>query len=671
MKYFIAGYAIVCMTLAVNFCYLWLSEKHLDKPYAVGSALLMACASCFFHAHHQIIFVNYLPFLVLALMGIDRIRERRRSDLFIFGLVMICFHSFYYAPCCYFVCLFYGLQTLQDLTPKKRGALFWRGLAGAVMSIGISAVLLLPTAMNILSGEKDAGSFMNDGLKVVDLTLEGLLFTPYGCGLTLTAFVCLLFAVFRGSKRFLAAGILFVMAVPAIAWMLNGFLYARGKILIPFLPLVVWICGDVISELLKCLEQRNISIRKINHLIPLLLVVPMMTSILTNQSETYVPADDQRQSRFSFEEIDAFAQDKRYRFDWLSNPFINSNLTTGCELYKTAMYSSMYNTKYGEFCYDTMGNPISLRNRVVLIPSQNPIFNYVMGIRYIQCQTEVLPAGYEILRNRDGYVLAENENVLPLAYGSKELLCAETYNRLSFPANLEALCRYTVIEHGGKEKFESTIKAVDFAEYFEGEIKPGVSKLPCRKALQNKVIFLEFDVQDSKGKGVEITINGVKNYLSDRDAPYPNGNNHFTYVFASGKKLRNLEVRASEGEWLIENIKTYFMDQDDFQKPEIDIAEKTRKNDKDTMFVGEIEMTRNGCLVTSFPYRKGYQVLIDGQEQPFNLVNTAFVGLPLDKGYHEIEICYEAPGFALGRGISCISLCLAIVFIIWERKREK
>lgn len=676
MKYFIAGYALLCMVMSVNLCYLWLRERKVCEGCALFSALLLSCASCFFHAHHQIMFVNYLPFLILALMGIDRLLEKRKSGLMIFGLTMICFHSFYYAPCCYIVCLLYGIDQIKGDEWRKNRYIVVDAVRNVLLSMGIAAVLLLPTAMNILSTEKDAGAFMNEGLQLVDLTFKGLLFTPYGCGMTFISLCCLVIALTRKSRRFMAASILIAMTIPAVSWILNGFLYARGKILIPFLPLIIWICGDTVAYLQERLVEKGVSLEWIHRGIPVLLIIPMLTSLSVNQSEDYIAADDQRQSRFTLQEIDEFTIDKRYRFDWLSNPFVNSNLVGGGGTYKTAMYSSIYNSGYGTFYYDTMKNPISLRNRVVLMPSQNPFFHYFMGIRYIQCHRSHIPEGYTAIREKDGYVLAENENVLPIAYGTSKTLDMDVYEQLDFPEDLEALCRYTVVQDGLNQdrlnqNFDSKIEAADFDAILTGTIEPGSQTLSLKKPLKHKILMIQFTVDDPKKKGVEITIDGVQNCLSSASAPYPNHNQTFTYIFAVKDGTKELAVEASQGEWTISDLQVYLMDMSHLGLDEFYMAEESATKDGNTMFAGKIEMKQDGHFVTSFPYRKGYRILVNGQSRDIERVNTAFVGFSLDQGVHQIEINYEAPGFEPGLTLTCISIVVSLLLLIWERKRER
>ena len=50
---------------------------------------------------------------------------------------------------------------------------------------------------------------------------------------------------------------------------------------------------------------------------------------------------------------------------------------------------------------------------------------------------------------------------------------------------------------------------------------------------------------------------------------------------------------------------------------------------------------------------------MDGQQIPYEKVNTAFLGFPLKKGEHHIHIEYHAPGFQLGL------FCTIASMIVW------
>ena len=95
----------------------------------------------------------------------------------------------------------------------------------------------------------------------------------------------------------------------------------------------------------------------------------------------------------------------------MANNFVNSNVPADGSIWKTSMYSSITNQLYADFYYNTMRNPISLRNRVVLMPNQNGCFSFFMGTRYVLTREDDIPYGYKRVFRRGGYALTENEQV--------------------------------------------------------------------------------------------------------------------------------------------------------------------------------------------------------------------------------------------------------------------
>ena len=113
---------------------------------------------------------------------------------------------------------------------------------------------------------------------------------------------------------------------------------------------------------------------------------------------------------------------------------------------KTTMYSSVTDSGYADFYYNTMRNPIRVRNRVALMSDANPMFSYLMGIRYIQAKSSRLPWGYSPIAEKEGIVIAENQHVLPTAYASTGTMAQTEYEKLEFPYSLEAMTRYTITD---------------------------------------------------------------------------------------------------------------------------------------------------------------------------------------------------------------------------------
>jgi uncharacterized membrane protein YfhO len=81
---------------------------------------------------------------------------------------------------------------------------------------------------------------------------------------------------------------------------------------------------------------------------------------------------------------------------------------------------------------------------------------------------------------------------------------------------------------------------------------------------------------------------------------------------------------------------------------------------------GFVDAPEDGWFITTVPYDPNFQITVDGNEIPFEKVNTAFVGFPISKGFHQIVFRYVSPGFIAGAAVSLagflmfvLSLCAA------------
>ena len=744
-KYVIAGYAVFGVISSVELMFFWLRRKKVATWCAFGSSILFACAACFYHAHYQIMFINYMPFLILALMGVDHIMKNGRSVWLIPALFMIYVHSFYYAIACLFVIGIYALHSMIGKEKKDIKICMGKLVFAVGLSIAMAMVLLFPIGLDILSTSKDGGSFEDKAVQLVDFGMKGLLYSPYGCGMTLIILYCLLVSLRSKKKRFLSASILVCMILPVISLVLNGLLYARAKILIPFTPLLVLLAADTLQDLWEKKEKHSIlaflltlvpviastwkplviidvamlllwillQIREWNKksikavLFGIVFFMPVLVSLSVNASASdlqpltaklgvllngrYIKAADDRQEHFTKNEIENVVTDGRYRFDITANCFMNSNISMNKNMKRTSMYSSISNTEYSEFYYDTMANAILGNNRVALVPGNNPFFNYFMGVKYVMARKDNLPDSYDIKYEKNEHVLAQNDDVLPVCYGTTAVMSQEDYEKLSFPENLEALCSYAIVEDKNvaekRNAFSSHFETIDIESVVGEDGKQCLLDLgkkeeeitiPLKQQLCNQILILQFHVNRKDGKEVAITINGTKNKLSAKSAPYPNGNDTFIYMFESVEGLEQLEIIASKGNYQLENVKCYVLSREYVHHGDVimpEVLESGKAVRAANVYEGSITMEQSGYFVTSFPYRDGYRMMVDDKEVETEIVNTTFIGCAMEPGTHQVQIYFEAPGYKLGLVVSLLAfavfgiMCLYLELrLLWNRK---
>ena len=731
MKYIISAYAILEMIAAVNLCYVWL-KRHVSAPFfAFFGALLFSCGGFTWQTHHQIMFVNYLPFLFLALIGIDALLEQGKHTLLILSLFLLYLHSYYFSVSALFVCLVYFLYRYSRSSSDWRwhhfGTYFFRFTGSILLSTGMAAVLLLPTALDLLTNQKDAGTpAAFHEIFSGNLSLSSLLYGGYSCGLTLLCLYTLLLSIRRKATRILSILLLLCLTLNFIPYILSGFLYIRYKVLIPLIPLFLLLCVQTLEELhhqnirhslllLGCcvipaffhdspkvvladfllmttglflchlLKQKHQLLRYFGYL-PLM-VIPVLVFLTVNQNETYLTAEDNRQEVFSKKELSKLSLNPDYRFDYLTNPLSTVNLTVGQGVGSTNLYSSVTNSQYADYFYNIMHNPIRLRNRVALTSDANPFFSYLMGIRYIQTRPDYLPLGYEVITSDYEHVpntvIAENPNVLPIAYTSTCLLSQKNYENLNFPYNLMALTNYTIVENE-KTDFKMSGQNLNAAMHtlpegiipipqsqksdysFSSDEETSVT-LPLENRMRNKILILFFDVSSENGDEVTITINGTRNKLSGKNAPYPNRNQRFTYILSDAKGLEALNVTCSKGNYTVSNIHAYAADPDCIGNDSI-IPFSSDSQKGNAILKGTATLTEPGYFVSSLPYRFGYQAYVDEKKVSIESINEGFVGFPLTAGTHKIIIFYSPPGKNAGIFISLISILLFLITLEKEKR---
>ncbi len=92
-----------------------------------------------------------------------------------------------------------------------------------------------------------------------------------------------------------------------------------------------------------------------------------------------------------------------------------------------------------------------------------------------------------------------------------------------------------------------------------------------------------------------------------------------------------------------------------------------------TMY-GSIDCTKNEIMCVTVPYTIGWKAYVDGKEQEIKQVNTAYIGLELTKGHHDIKFVYQLPMGKVGIILSAfgvLSLCVVMIYDRIQKKKNK
>ena len=278
MSTYVIVMEILCLIASVLLLDLWLNRKGFGRAVSFAVAVIflltgpMICQS-----YSQIMFVNYMPFLILAMMGVDRYFEKRSSGLLAVSTFLMIMTSFYFSIGGMLALVIYGIHCYRRKLEGKNERATVKGflcegmrfLLPMIFAVMASGVLLVPTAFALIgrsSGESSGGNANAESLSVLlgsgnatkilkglffpQLRLSGVFYSPYGLGfgtLMLTVLVATMFGR-RWSDRVMAWIIAIVAGVPVFVYILNGGLYLRDKALIPLIPLFCYMLAMYLKK---------------------------------------------------------------------------------------------------------------------------------------------------------------------------------------------------------------------------------------------------------------------------------------------------------------------------------------------------------------------------------------------------------------------------------------
>ena len=673
-SFFIISYATLLWSFTGGLCYYWLRNKGYKDTICFFSSICCICANCFFQSHQQIMFVEILPFLFLSLILIDK-NKRQWISLCI---CMALFHNYFYTPGMILILLLYDYdqhKTIKDM------------IVPIVLGVGFGAVLWLPTGYLIINNHKSVVQTNLFNLFVPNLTLKGLVYDSYGCGLTVISWMALFQGIQFEKTKKLSILLILMFIFPIFSYILNGTLYARTKILVLCLPLVLMILAHwlqerklnkgllVLAGLFLCTKTMFLGLLvalvfigyyfmdkkeclMMYALVPMIvftglnynqcLDLKLYNSMYSKDKQTLIQRNDLNQRTADLDQVG-----------------YSVNHIYDLKEVKASSYTSTSNSLYNTFVYDIIKSPIPQSNRTIITDSENYLYLSMMSVQNVLSKDSNL-YGYKEVDIKGNYKLLKNKNVFPMVYVTNDTLSESKFDKLFYPYNLDTVYNRTIVNGETSNDYASKMKLVknlDQSIVIHNK-KKTKKTIPIDFDATQKMVCIDFDVKNYTNKKVSISINGMKNTLSKKYSVYPNGNKHFTYIL-SKKTLKQFDVTLSKGKYKISNIRVYTCDMGVFDRK----VTKIKSLKTDSIFKGKVTTSKEGYLVTSYPYEKGYEIYINGKKQNVEIVNKAFVGCKIKKGSHIITIQFHAPFKNIGLCISMLSIMIG-GFWIWKKSKN-
>lgn len=674
---------LLSVYISTSLFYFYLKRKYDFKTSFVCAFLFLCAGPLLFHAHRHMMFMNYMPFLILGLYGIDRFIEKDKPLLLIISLTLLIYTSYYYSFSS-FACLFiYGIYSYFKKNYKIKD--MFKLVIPFLISVMIGMLIILPTLYTLISGRSSSGSSIS--LLELFTPNQYLLYDSYNMGLTFINVIALIYFAFAKDKvnKVLALFLFGISIFPFFNYLLNGTLYINGKALIPFISLVLMMTSEFLDKIFK----KEINIWQIL-LICYLLISSFLMCLSINKKDNLILKRDLNNLKYQnyYDDIKKITKNDQELFR-INNQVLGRsslNMVSNISEYKTTLYSSTSNKDYEYIYKELFNNPLSYRNKFVLNSSNNIVFQIFMNEKYVFTKSD-LSSFYSLISKNNYYNIYLNDNTLPLGYASNNLISYKDFKNMSYPSNIISMLKNIVVPNDSRNIIRTKVEKISLDYDIISKDNLDIEKndngynikalgsenltLRLKNDLKNKILFIRFTndyISSCKDGDLSIKINGISNKLTCLEWKYYNENKVFDYTLLEPS---NLEITFSKGTYKLRDIEFYVLDYSELKDIRLGVDPLIIDRDKTLgdKIVGNINVRDDGYFTMSIPYDKGFSIKLDNKVISYEKVNESFIGFPITKGEHHIEIEYVAPYKNISLVITIIGIIILIIYV--RRKYEK
>ena len=619
--------------------YIWLRKNHRANhfPAFLASIVFMFATSLSFHSHRHVMFVNYMPFMILGLFGVDKKLHEGKGWLLSLSIFAMIMTSYYYSVGGIIALVLYGIYVWIAKTDKISFKKFFKDgisfLLPIIVGILMAAIILLPTFHVILSSRGETfNSITWKDLFIPKLNISYMLYETYGIGLTAIAIMAIVYLLFNKRENLYLGIVLSLMITfPFVNYLLNATMYVDAKAFIPMLPLAVfgvyifinailsnevfWKKMLVVISLVSVIVVFNgqyvyfylIDLvilliffavytklkRKWLLAIPIILI-PIAASISASLNDELVNYEKAKNLRAEFKEVLSSITDNdksKYRISNAKTILRDvNNLYNNINYNTSTIYSSTYNLDYNRFYYDVINNPIQNRNRVITSPTANLLFLMYSSNKYL-IDNNANYFGYELLNTVSGDKIYKNENVLPIMYVQSKAMNLDDFEKLGHPEKAVALLKRAIVKDAKTDSYSPIVQKFDFEE---SAISLGNAQITKKdeiytvnadkktKILYNlpeeyydKIVFVRFKVLESASCSEGDTEIHIDGVSNKLTCKsWKYHNQNYQFDYVlANKNKTSYEIEFWPGEYQIKDIELYAIDYDDIKNVKEDIDE--------------------------------------------------------------------------------------------------
>lgn len=115
----------LCLVASVVLFDIWLKKRQMQRDIRVlVSMLFLLAGPMIYQTCHQVMFINYMPFLCLALIGVDCYFDQHKAGLYIIGTFLMIMTSFYFSLGGILALVVYGISRYVGLHKRSEVSVF-------------------------------------------------------------------------------------------------------------------------------------------------------------------------------------------------------------------------------------------------------------------------------------------------------------------------------------------------------------------------------------------------------------------------------------------------------------------------------------------------------------------------------------------------------------------
>ena len=562
MDLYVSLISIISLIVSIILMYLFLKKKNYSSEVVFLSTICFALStSLTFHAHRHVMFMSYMPFLLLGLFGIDKKIDKRKSSLLIISVFLLIMTSYYYSVPSLLVLGIYAIYRYLENNKKFElnkfiSYLFSIGIP-ILIGILISSILIVPCFFAIFNSRESTTTLIDlKRLLIPTLDLSNIVYDSYGVGLTGIVIPSLI--AFLNKKKeniFLFISLSILAILPLISYLLNATMYIDGKTFIPFITLYILVIAEFINNVFKYkVKTIKVFIISFISVIIYILLYPKFANIyypliielilyfvtillskkskllffisailssfiiclVVNNDDTLVERDKYINNYKEVKELVDKITTNDNSFYRIDNQMFKSETPNeiygNIDYYSSNIYSSLSNQKYNKYYFDEISNNIPYRNRALTTASIN-ILNMIHSSNKYLITNNTPLYGYEEVYSNNNIKVYKSDDVLPLGYSTTNIMSYEDYNELNPIYKEEALINNIIVGNNSNTNYSSKIKKIDIDiddlllsndfkkednKYIINIDKKKNINIPLNEEYKDKIIFIRFIVDNDQ-----------------------------------------------------------------------------------------------------------------------------------------------------------------------------